>query len=69
MKAMLKTWTDLYKTFSRLAAMVTNADANICCEELCDKIAGSLETDTLQVGRENCLDLQLFMPSEYCNTC
>ena len=38
LKTMFKTWTELYTTFSRLAAMVPNAEANVCCEELCDKI-------------------------------
>ncbi|XP_060066107.1 telomere-associated protein RIF1-like [Ylistrum balloti] len=36
-KTMLKTWCDLYKTFARLSALVTNAEANICCEELCQR--------------------------------
>ncbi|XP_064648530.1 telomere-associated protein RIF1-like [Lineus longissimus] len=41
-KTLLKTWIELYKTFARLSALVTNADANICCEELSAKIIGAM---------------------------
>ena len=37
-KTLIKTWTELYKTVNRLAAMVTNAEANIVCEDVCHKI-------------------------------
>lgn len=37
-KALLKTWTDLYQAFSRCAAMVTTAEDNQCCQDLCTKI-------------------------------
>ena len=36
------TWTELYKTFARLAAMVANAEENIVCEELCHEIVNYL---------------------------
>ena len=38
MKTLTKTWTELYKTVNRLAAMVTNAEANIVCEDICQEI-------------------------------
>ena len=41
-KSMMVTWTELYKTFARLAAMVANAEENICCEELCHEISSHL---------------------------
>ncbi|XP_052797305.1 telomere-associated protein RIF1-like isoform X2 [Mya arenaria] len=34
-KSLLKTWTDLYSTVSRLASLVTSARANTVCEEIC----------------------------------
>lgn len=37
-KTLTKTWTELYKTVNRLAAMVTNAEANIVCEDISHKI-------------------------------
>ncbi|XP_013418848.1 telomere-associated protein RIF1-like [Lingula anatina] len=38
MKTLLKSWEDLYRRFARLSALVTNAEANVCCEELCHKL-------------------------------
>lgn len=35
---MVKTWSELYKTVNRLASMVTNAEANVVCEEVCSKL-------------------------------
>ena len=46
---MQKTWSELYTTFARLAAMVPNAEANVCCEELCDRILNSGIGVTLKV--------------------
>ncbi|XP_033762352.1 LOW QUALITY PROTEIN: telomere-associated protein RIF1-like [Pecten maximus] len=43
-KTMLKSWCDLYKTFARLSALVSNAEPNICCEELCQRVL-KLTTD------------------------
>ena len=33
-----KTLVQLYRSFSRAAALVPTAETNICCEELCAKI-------------------------------
>ena len=41
---MSKTLAELYRSFSRAAALVPTAEANICCEELCSRI--------LSVGRD-----------------
>ncbi|XP_073503310.1 telomere-associated protein RIF1 isoform X2 [Phyllobates terribilis] len=38
MKTLLRTWSELYKAFSRCAALVTTTDENVCCEELCSRI-------------------------------
>ena len=35
---MNKTLAELYRSFSRVAALVSTAEANICCEELCSRI-------------------------------
>jgi hypothetical protein len=37
-KTLQKTWTEIYQTFARLSALVTNAEANVCCEDLCHQI-------------------------------
>jgi hypothetical protein len=37
-KSMIKSWSELYKTVNRLAAMVANAEANIVCEEVCSHV-------------------------------
>ncbi|KAL9968125.1 hypothetical protein ACROYT_G026458 [Oculina patagonica] len=37
-KEVSKTLAELYRSFSRAAALVPTAEANICCEELCTKI-------------------------------
>lgn len=34
----MKTWSELYHTFARLSAMVSNAEANIVLEEISHKI-------------------------------
>ncbi len=38
-KPLMKTWVDLYGTFSRLAAMVTNVEANTDCAEFCCQLS------------------------------
>lgn len=37
-KEVCKTVAELYRSFSRAAALVPTAETNICCEELCNKI-------------------------------
>uniref|UniRef100_A0A8C8R9B7 Replication timing regulatory factor 1 n=1 Tax=Pelusios castaneus TaxID=367368 RepID=A0A8C8R9B7_9SAUR len=46
MKSLLRTWSELYRTFARCAALVATAEENLCCEELCGKVAG-LEEEAL----------------------
>ncbi|KAF0026916.1 hypothetical protein F2P81_021653 [Scophthalmus maximus] len=48
-KSMLSTWSKLYKVFARCSALVVTAEENICCEELCAKMAASLDRDALTV--------------------
>uniref|UniRef100_A0A8C1U4W3 Replication timing regulatory factor 1 n=1 Tax=Cyprinus carpio TaxID=7962 RepID=A0A8C1U4W3_CYPCA len=48
-KAMIGTWSRLYKAFARCSALVATAEENICCEELCAKISASLDRDNLQM--------------------
>uniref|UniRef100_A0A8C2D5T5 Replication timing regulatory factor 1 n=1 Tax=Cyprinus carpio TaxID=7962 RepID=A0A8C2D5T5_CYPCA len=48
-KAMIGTWSRLYKAFARCSALVATAEENICCEELCAKISASLDSDNLQM--------------------
>ncbi|KAL0625933.1 Telomere-associated protein RIF1 [Plecturocebus cupreus] len=45
MKSLLKTWSELYRTFARCAALVATAEENLCCEELSSKIMSSLEDE------------------------
>ncbi|RXN29100.1 telomere-associated RIF1 [Labeo rohita] len=47
-KAMINTWSRLYKAFARCSALVATAEENICCEELCAKISGSLDSEALK---------------------
>ncbi|XP_044158864.1 telomere-associated protein RIF1 isoform X1 [Bufo gargarizans] len=42
MKTLMRTWSELYKVFSRCAALVTTTDENVCCEELCSRILAGL---------------------------
>ena len=37
-KEVSKTILELYRSFSRAAALVPTAETNVCCEELCSKI-------------------------------
>ncbi|XP_069838795.1 telomere-associated protein RIF1 isoform X2 [Dendropsophus ebraccatus] len=47
MKTLMRTWSELYKTFSRCAALVTTTDENLCCEELCSRILAGLAEQAL----------------------
>ncbi|XP_056390403.1 telomere-associated protein RIF1 isoform X2 [Hyla sarda] len=49
MKTLMRSWSDLYKTFSRCAALVTTTDENLCCEELCSRILGGIGDQTLSL--------------------
>ncbi|XP_060112842.1 telomere-associated protein RIF1 [Heteronotia binoei] len=43
MKSLLRSWSELYKTFARCASLVATAEDNLCCEELCTKIISELD--------------------------
>ncbi|XP_068935898.1 telomere-associated protein RIF1 isoform X2 [Petaurus breviceps papuanus] len=46
MKSLLRTWSDLYRTFARCAALVATAEENLCCDELCLKMMSGLDDNT-----------------------
>uniref|UniRef100_A0A8C1H4Z7 Replication timing regulatory factor 1 n=1 Tax=Cyprinus carpio carpio TaxID=630221 RepID=A0A8C1H4Z7_CYPCA len=46
-KAMIGTWSRLYKAFARCSALVATAEENTSCEELCAKICGSLDSESM----------------------
>ncbi|XP_031160582.1 telomere-associated protein RIF1 isoform X2 [Sander lucioperca] len=48
-KSMLSSWSKLYKVFARCSALVVTAEENICCEELCAKMAAAIDKDALMV--------------------
>ncbi|KAL0963984.1 hypothetical protein UPYG_G00316070 [Umbra pygmaea] len=48
-KSMLATWSRLYKVFARCSALVATAEENVCCEELCAKMAAVLDRNTLKI--------------------
>ncbi|XP_070770846.1 telomere-associated protein RIF1 [Enoplosus armatus] len=48
-KSMLSSWSKLYKVFARCSALVVTAEENICCEELCVKMASAVDRDALMV--------------------
>ncbi|XP_061580096.1 telomere-associated protein RIF1 [Cololabis saira] len=48
-KSMLSSWSKLYKVFARCSALVVTAEENLCCEELCVKIAAAVDKDALAV--------------------
>ncbi|CDQ94213.1 unnamed protein product, partial [Oncorhynchus mykiss] len=48
-KALLGTWCRLYKVFARCSALVATAEENVCCEELCVKMAAILDRKALKV--------------------
>ncbi|XP_008997148.3 telomere-associated protein RIF1 isoform X2 [Callithrix jacchus] len=45
MKTLLRTWSELYTTFARCAALVATAEENLCCEELSSKMMSSLKDE------------------------
>ncbi|XP_053327182.1 telomere-associated protein RIF1 [Spea bombifrons] len=47
MKTLMRTWSELYKSFARCAALVTTTEENVCCEELCSRILSVLGEDPL----------------------
>ncbi|XP_055727270.1 telomere-associated protein RIF1-like isoform X2 [Salvelinus fontinalis] len=48
-KSMLGTWSRLYKVFACCSALVATAEENVCCEELCGKMAALLDRKALRV--------------------
>ncbi|XP_071775696.2 telomere-associated protein RIF1 [Centroberyx gerrardi] len=48
-KSMLTTWSKLYKVFARCSALVVTAEENVCCEELCAKMAAALDREALMI--------------------
>ncbi|XP_030613857.1 telomere-associated protein RIF1 isoform X4 [Archocentrus centrarchus] len=50
-KSMLSSWSKLYKVFARCSALVVTAEENICCEELCAKMAASIDRETLMLEK------------------
>ncbi|XP_072468054.1 telomere-associated protein RIF1 isoform X2 [Notamacropus eugenii] len=46
MKSLLRTWSELYRTFARCAALVATAEENLCCDELCLKMMSGLADNT-----------------------
>ncbi|XP_036401392.1 telomere-associated protein RIF1 [Megalops cyprinoides] len=46
-KSLLSTWSRLYKAFARCSALVATAEENVCCEELCGKMAAALDSQAL----------------------
>uniref|UniRef100_A0A6Q2ZJB3 Telomere-associated protein Rif1 N-terminal domain-containing protein n=1 Tax=Esox lucius TaxID=8010 RepID=A0A6Q2ZJB3_ESOLU len=54
-KSMLTSWSRLYKVFARCSALVATAEENVCCEELCGKMAVVIDKNALKVrGRDCC---------------
>ena len=41
----MKTWSELYRTFARQSAMVSNAEANIVLEEFSHKILKTVKAE------------------------
>ncbi|XP_054915867.1 telomere-associated protein RIF1 isoform X2 [Poeciliopsis prolifica] len=48
-KSLLSSWSKLYRVFARCAALVVTAEENICCEELCVKMAAAADSEALRV--------------------
>ncbi|XP_074072108.1 telomere-associated protein RIF1 isoform X2 [Macrotis lagotis] len=48
MKSLFRTWSELYRTFARCAALVTTAEENLCCDELCLKMMSGLDDSTFE---------------------
>ena len=55
-KELNKTLAELYRSFSRAAALVPTAEANICCEELCSRIL-SIDRDWKNKVGKNVADM------------
>uniref|UniRef100_M3ZE66 Replication timing regulatory factor 1 n=1 Tax=Xiphophorus maculatus TaxID=8083 RepID=M3ZE66_XIPMA len=70
-KSLLSSWSKLYRVFARCAALVVTAEENICCEELCVKMAAAADREVpstlsavssiLQVMVE-CVDFSPYTP-------
>nr|XP_061826919.1 telomere-associated protein RIF1 isoform X1 [Nerophis lumbriciformis] len=48
-KSMLSTWSKLYKVFARCSSLVVTAEENVCCEEICAKMAATVDRETLML--------------------
>ncbi|XP_062312919.1 telomere-associated protein RIF1 isoform X2 [Osmerus eperlanus] len=46
-KSLLSTWSRLYTVFARCSALVATAEENVCCDELCNKMAAVLDLKAL----------------------
>ncbi|XP_059198916.1 telomere-associated protein RIF1 [Centropristis striata] len=46
-KSMLSSWSRLYRVFARCSALVVTAEENVCCEELCAKMAAAIDREAL----------------------
>ncbi|XP_018409096.1 PREDICTED: telomere-associated protein RIF1 [Nanorana parkeri] len=42
LKTLMRTWSELYKTFARCSSLVTTTDENVCSEELCARILSAI---------------------------
>lgn len=55
LKALMKTWSELYRTFARLSALVPNAETNIIVEYMSSRILETYTSkDHLHVSRVHC---------------
>ncbi|XP_060632922.2 telomere-associated protein RIF1 isoform X2 [Anolis sagrei] len=50
LKTLLRSWSELYRAFARCALLVTTAEDNLYCDELCAKIIAGIEDET-QINR------------------
>ncbi|KAM4731346.1 telomere-associated protein RIF1 isoform 2-T2 [Anableps anableps] len=48
-KSLLSSWSKLYRVFARCSSLVVTAEENICCEELCVKMAAAVDREALMV--------------------
>ncbi|KAM9343250.1 LOW QUALITY PROTEIN: telomere-associated protein RIF1 [Pholidichthys leucotaenia] len=48
-KSMLSSWSKLYRVFARCSALVTTAEENVCCEELCARMSAAVDREALMV--------------------
>lgn len=56
----MKTWSELYRTFARLSALVTNAEANVVIEDLSFKISETLKERNIPEVKIFLLNLLFF---------